>query len=331
MLESDMASRRLVPASAAERGRVRRRLPRASQRPDLRETEKPVVRGTFSSALAQSPFRLISRLSDSDRLARASARPDDRMAATPPTRLRVAVGLKQDMVEIDAYPDTTWESAKLEACVAAGDLDATTHRLLFRGREPAPEDTVGGLGVKPTAKLMLLETEASKRARARQQQEAQMEEMRRARAAEFSSSSRGGNQHAGETKTKTTTNGRNERNGPGRAVPLGARRARRARTRLSATWRRSRWPWWRPRRRRRARPGRALRRRKSAGRLCGSCEKAVIGRERRRDPRRRPNARREEGAGDQAAGLAETRGRREGEARRRADIAAQCRGASLCL
>jgi hypothetical protein len=128
------------------------------------------------------------------------------MAATPPTRLRVAVGLKQDMVEIDAYPDTTWESAKLEACVEAGDLDATTHRLLFRGREPAPEDTVGGLGVKPTAKLMLLETEASKRARARQQQEAQMEEMRRARAAEFSSSSRGGNQHAGETKTKSRTN-----------------------------------------------------------------------------------------------------------------------------
>ena len=129
------------------------------------------------------------------------------MAATPPTRLRVAVGLKQDMVEIDAYPDTTGESAKLAACVEAGDLNATTHRLLFRGREPAPEDTVGGLGVKPTAKLMLLETEASKRARARQQQEAQMEEMRRARAAEFSSSSRIGNQHgspgAGETKTKT--------------------------------------------------------------------------------------------------------------------------------
>ena len=129
------------------------------------------------------------------------------MAATPPTRLRVAVGLKQDMVEIDAYPDTTWESAKLAACVEAGDLNATTHRLLFRGREPAPEDTVGGLGVKPTAKLMLLETEASKRARARQQQEAQMEEMRRARAAEFSSSSQIRNQHgspgAGETKTKT--------------------------------------------------------------------------------------------------------------------------------
>ena len=134
------------------------------------------------------------------------------MAATPPTRLRVAVGLKQDMVEIDAYPDTTWESAKLAACVEAGDLNATTHRLLFRGREPAPEDTVGGLGVKPTAKLMLLETEASKRARARQQQEAQMEEMRRARAAEFSSSSQIRNQQhqvvvsrhgADETKTKT--------------------------------------------------------------------------------------------------------------------------------
>jgi Tfp pilus assembly protein PilV len=150
------------------------------------------------------------------------------MAATPPTRLRVAVGLKQDMVEIDAYPDTTWESAKLEACVAAGDLDATTHRLLFRGREPAPEDTVGGLGVKPTAKLMLLETEASKRARARQQQEAQMEEMRRARAAEFSSSSRGGNQHAGETKTKTTTNETNATDPVARSLSALAERAERA-------------------------------------------------------------------------------------------------------
>ena len=128
------------------------------------------------------------------------------MAATPPTRLRVAVGLKQDMVEIDAYPDTTWESAKLAACVEAGDLNATTHRLLFRGREPAPEDTVGGLGVKPTAKLMLLETEASKRARARQQQEAQMEEMRLARAAEFSSSSRTGNQQHRLVGSKTKTN-----------------------------------------------------------------------------------------------------------------------------
>ena len=149
------------------------------------------------------------------------------MAATPPTRLRVAVELKQDMVEIDAYPDTTWESAKLEACVAAGDLDATTHRLLFRGREPAPEDTVGGLGVKPTAKLMLLETEASKRARA-QQQEAQMEEMRRARAAEFSSSSRGGNQHAGETKTKTTTNETNATDPVARSLSALAERAERA-------------------------------------------------------------------------------------------------------
>ena len=150
------------------------------------------------------------------------------MAATPPTRLRVAVGLKQDMVEIDAYPDTTWESAKLEACAAAGDLDATAHRLLFRGREPAPEDTVGGLGVKPTAKLMLLETEASKRARARQQQEAQMEEMRRARAAEFSSSSRGGNQHAGETKTKTTTNETNATDPVARSLSALAERAERA-------------------------------------------------------------------------------------------------------
>ena len=59
------------------------------------------------------------------------------MAVPPPMRLRVAVGLKQAMVEIDAYPDTTWESAKLEACAAAGDLDATAHRLLFRGRERA--------------------------------------------------------------------------------------------------------------------------------------------------------------------------------------------------
>jgi len=112
--------------------------------------------------------------------------------APPSMRLKVAVGLKQDVVEIDAYPDTTWESAKLEACAAAGDLDANTHRLLFRGREPAPSDTVSSLGVKPTAKLMLLETEASRRDRARQQQEAQMEEMRRARAREFSERDDGG-------------------------------------------------------------------------------------------------------------------------------------------
>ena len=234
------------------------------------------------------------------------------------------------MVEIDAYPDTTWESAKLEACVAAGDLDATTHRLLFRGREPAPEDTVGGLGVKPTAKLMLLETEASKRARARQQQEAQMEEMRRARAAEFSSSSRGGNQHAGETKTKTTTNETNATDPVARSRSALAERAARAdalerdpealemavvassASSAGAAGARSAGG-------------------KGVGRLCGCVREGGHRLRRRRDPRRRPNARREEGAGDQAAGLAETRGRREGEARRRVDIAAQCRGSSLCL
>ena len=180
-----MASLGLVPASAAERGR--RAAPKTSARPDMKSNNcrrrRRLTRTLKLSICSHGVPDLQNLL---DRLARASARLDGGMAAPPPTRLRVAVGLKQEMVEIDAYPDTTWESAKLEACAAAGDLDATTHRLLFRGREPAPEDTVGGLGVKPTAKLMLLETEASKRERARQQQEAQMEDMRRARAAEFS-------------------------------------------------------------------------------------------------------------------------------------------------
>ena len=180
-----MASLGLVPASAAERGR--RAAPKTSARPDMKSNNcrrrRRLTRTLKLSICSHGVPDLQNLL---DRLARASARLDGGMAAPPPTRLRVAVGLKQEMVEIDAYPDTTWESAKLEACAAAGDLDATTHRLLFRGREPAPEDTVGGLGVKPTAKLMLLETEASKRERARQQQEVQMEELRRSRAAEFS-------------------------------------------------------------------------------------------------------------------------------------------------
>ena len=123
-----------------------------------------------------------------------------------PIRIQVKVGLRQHVVEIDAYPDTTWESAKLVACVAAGDLqppitiDPATHRLLFRGREPSPFDTIAGLGVKPTQKLMLLETESSKRERAQAEQAEQAEEMRLRRAKEFSEKQgRTSNEHVDES------------------------------------------------------------------------------------------------------------------------------------
>ncbi len=64
--------------------------------------------------------------------------------------------------------------------------DRAIHRLLYRGRQPSLSDTMSGLGVKPTAKLMLLETEVSKRERAQAAQALQMEEMRQARAKDFS-------------------------------------------------------------------------------------------------------------------------------------------------
>ena len=111
-------------------------------------------------------------------------------AMSSPMRLKVAVGLKQELIEIEAYPDTTWENATRLACALAGGLDPAIHRLLYRGRQPSLSDTMSGLGVKPTAKLMLLETEVSKRERAQAAQALQMEEMRQARAKDFSEKNR---------------------------------------------------------------------------------------------------------------------------------------------
>ena len=107
-----------------------------------------------------------------------------------PMRLKVAVGLKQELIEIEAHPDTTWENATRLACALAGGLDSAIYRLLYRGRQPSLSDTMSGLGVKPTAKLMLLETEVSKRERAQAAQALQMEEMRQARAKDFSEKNR---------------------------------------------------------------------------------------------------------------------------------------------
>ena len=61
------------------------------------------------------------------------------------TTYRVAVGLlKSDPeVTITLPPDADWDAAKRAACEAAG-ADPTTHRLLFRGREPS-----GGYSRRP--------------------------------------------------------------------------------------------------------------------------------------------------------------------------------------
>ena len=119
--------------------------------------------------------------------------PDDDVPVTPMSAadlppaysLKVAVGLKQVLVEITVTPHTVWEAAKCAACDAAGSLDPTIHRLLFRGREMRADDTMAAMGVKPSVKLMLLETEASKMAKARAAAAAQMEEARLARQQHF--------------------------------------------------------------------------------------------------------------------------------------------------
>lgn len=108
------------------------------------------------------------------------------------TTYRVAVGLlKSDpVVTIALDPDATdWDAAKRAACEAAG-ADPTTHRLLFRGREPPSAETLADLGVRPTAKLVLLETEASKRDRARAAAEAAAEDARLARQRDFQTQTR---------------------------------------------------------------------------------------------------------------------------------------------
>ena len=108
-------------------------------------------------------------------------------------QLKVAVeSLRpQDMVEIAVNPETTtWQEAKLAACRAAyaEPVDVTTRRLLFRGRERSPTGTLGRDGVRPGHKLMLVESDESKRERARVAQEAQMEQIRAERQRHHASS-----------------------------------------------------------------------------------------------------------------------------------------------
>ena len=131
-------------------------------------------------------------------------------------RVKVAVeSLRpQDMVEISVNPDTTWEEAKLAACQAAyaDPVDVGSRRLLFRGRERSPTGTLVNDGVKPGHKLMLMESDESKRERARVAQEAQMEQIRADRQRQFrqsadSSSQRrdgngGGNTAGGDTAVR---------------------------------------------------------------------------------------------------------------------------------
>jgi len=46
----------------------------------------------------------------------------------------LTAGLKQQGVEIAVTPSTAFDAAKTLACAAAGDLDESIHRLLFRGK-----------------------------------------------------------------------------------------------------------------------------------------------------------------------------------------------------
>ena len=134
------------------------------------------------------------------------------------TTYRVAVGLlKSDPeVTITLPSDADWDAAKRAACEAAG-ADPTTHRLLFRGREPPPADTLADLGVRPTAKLVLLETEASKRDRARVAAEAAAEDARLARQRDF------------QNRARTNPDG----DAPGRTPPSESRASESNRTRPS--------------------------------------------------------------------------------------------------
>ena len=131
-------------------------------------------------------------------------------------QLKVAVeSLRpQDVVEIGVTPETIWEEAKLAACQVAyaEPVDVATRRLLFRGRERSPTATLGRDGVRPGHKLMLVESDESKRERARVAQEAQMEQIRADRQRQFrqsvdSSSQRrdgngGGNPAGGDTAVR---------------------------------------------------------------------------------------------------------------------------------
>ena len=130
-------------------------------------------------------------------------------------RVKVAVeSLRpQDMVEISVNPDTTWEEAKLAACEAAyaDPVDVGSRRLLFRGRERSPTGTLVNDWVKPGHKLMLMESDESKRERARVAQEAQMEQIRADRQRQFrqsadSTSQRRDGNGGGDTAVRQSQN-----------------------------------------------------------------------------------------------------------------------------
>ena len=130
-------------------------------------------------------------------------------------RVKVAVeSLRpQDMVEISVNPYTTWEEAKLAACQAAyaDHVDVGSRRLLFRGRERSPTGTLVNDGVKPGHKLMLMESDESKRERARVAQEAQMEQIRADRQRQFrqsadSTSQRRDGNGGGDTAVRQSQN-----------------------------------------------------------------------------------------------------------------------------
>ena len=119
-----------------------------------------------------------------------AAAPDGAMAAQWQLKVAVESLRPQDVVEIGVTPETTWEEAKLAACQVAyaEPVDVATRRLLFRGRERSPTATLGRDGVRPGHKLMLVESDESKRERARAAQEAQMEQIRAERQRHHASS-----------------------------------------------------------------------------------------------------------------------------------------------
>ena len=119
-----------------------------------------------------------------------AASPDGAMAAQWQLKVAVESLRPQDVVEIGVTPETTWEEAKLAACQVAyaEPVDVATRRLLFRGRERSPTATLGRDGVRPGHKLMLVESDESKRERARVAQEAQMEQIRAERQRHHASS-----------------------------------------------------------------------------------------------------------------------------------------------
>lgn len=146
----------------------------------------PVQIGGDRSPIEEAPPPNPSRRATHGR----AAAPDGAMAAQWQLKVAVESLRPQDVIEIGVTPETTWEEAKLAACQVAyaEPVDVATRRLLFRGRERSPTATLGRDGVRPGHKLMLVESDESKRERARAAQEAQMEQIRAERQRHHASS-----------------------------------------------------------------------------------------------------------------------------------------------